>query len=245
MDYNNSFKNRVNNYNYAITRYPNVLENEFKIAVDMCDIKDTDIVLNIPAACVPLHEYFKIKPKKYIEYEINHSFSKLMDVSHCNLESIPEQNDSIDTIITLASLHHTTEIERNEFYKECYRILRNCSGKLVIGDVIKNSKEANWLNIFVNKYNSNGHNGLFWCNNDKYLLELNGYDVKIEIKKYPWIFNGEEDLIDFCRNLFGLDLATNVEILNGINTYLCPVKKDNIIMIEWSLMYFISTKLLK
>lgn len=243
MDYNATFEKRGHLYKYAIETYPFVLTNEFQTTVDMCNIKSDDILLNIPAACVPLNRHFKTQPKKYIQYETNTPFAKLLCVEQCELDKIPEKSNTVDTIITLASLHHTTEAERHAFYNECNRILKPNTGKLIIGDVIKGSKQDNWLNIFVNKYNSAGHNGTFWNESDINLLHECGFEATTCIKSYSWTFESETKMIDFCKNLFGLDLASESDIKNGIETYLQPYKLDDKIHFDWSLIYFTATKL--
>ena len=241
MDYNNTFNNRAHEYKKAMELYPNVLNNEFKTAIEMCNIKENEIILNIPAACVSLEKYFNIIPKLYLEYETNEVFCKLMNIAHCTFNKIPEENDTIDTIISIASLHHLDNTERTDLYKECQRLLK-INGKLIIGDVLNNSKEAKWLNIFVDKYNSNGHKGIFWSEKDIELLNNNGFSTSFEVKTYPWIFDSESVLIDFCKKLFGLNLASVSEILDGIHTYLKPYMKENKIYIDWSLIYFKSIK---
>jgi SAM-dependent methyltransferase len=219
-----------------------VLSKEFETAIKMCDIKSEHTVLNILAGGTPLENFFPVHPTIYNKYEVNPEFSSLENIQLCTMDKIPESNDSVDRIITLAALHHIQNSERIAYYKECWRILKPQTGKLIIGDVIKHSKEARWLNEFVNKYNLAGHNGLFFTELDKIPIEENGLTVEIQIKSYPWIFDTEVALVDFCRNLFGLDLATNLEILDGINHYLRPEYQNNKIVINWTLIYFISTK---
>jgi SAM-dependent methyltransferase len=242
MDYDKTFEKRGSAYKYAIETYPHVLENEFKTAIEMCKVKSSDIILNIPAACIPLNKYFTVKPHKYIEYETNDNFATLLSVKTCKLNKIPEIDNSIDTVISLASLHHTNNTEREEFYSECYRVLKSDTGKLIIGDVIENSKESIWLNVFVNKYNSLGHKGNFWKESDKNILELKGYSVNMKYTEYTWNFNSENELVDFCKNLFGLDLASAEEILLGINTILDPETINGKIYVRWNLIYFIAIK---
>lgn len=241
MDYNKTFDTRISKYNYAINTYPEVLEMEFKTAVDICKIKETDILLNILAGGIPLQNYFITKPFLYKEYELNSKFNNnicLLD----SLSRIPENDNTIDTIITLTSLHHIINPELSNYYKECHRILKNQNGKFIIGDVLENSKEAKWLNEFVDKYNSNGHKGHFFSQDHKSIIQSHGFTTEVEIKTYPWKFENEDTLIDFIKNLFGLDLATTDEIYDGINNYLNPKKINNIIYIDWTLIYFISTK---
>jgi hypothetical protein len=241
MDYNNTFIKRADAYTYAVTTYPHVMDNEFKTAVDVCNIQLTDVIINIPAACVPLDMYFQVRPKRYIEYETNKSFAERVNMKYCSFFGIPEPDETIDKIISLASLHHMTVNERDIFYKECRRLLHQ-NGRFIIGDVQDASKECIWLNEFVNTYNSSGHHGLFWSEADRNLLEQNGFMVDIQLKTYPWIFDTKDAMIDFCKHLFGLDKATDQEIDNGIETYLQPIYINDTYMIEWHLLYFIATK---
>ena len=241
MDYSNTFKKRVDRYTYAIETYPYVMDNEFKTAVEVSNIKETDVIINIPAACVPLHKYFQIHPKRYIEYETNKPFADRVNIKYCSFFDISESDVSINKIISLASLHHMTLNERDIFYKECQRLLYQ-DGQLIIGDVQIDSKEDVWLNKFVNTYNSVGHNGLFWSEDDRDLLEQNGFIVDIQLKTYPWVFDTKHGMVDFCKNLFGLDKATDEEIENGIDTYLQPQYINDKYMIDWHLLYFIATK---
>lgn len=242
MEYERTFEKRANAYTYAVETYPYVMDNEFKTAVKVSNIQSSDIVINIPAACVPIHKYFDIHPKRYIEYETNKSFAERVHMHHCSFFTIPEADASIHKIISLASLHHMSVNERDIFYKECYRLLYS-GGQLIIGDVLHSSKEDIWLNQFVNTYNSSGHNGLFWSEADRNLLEQNGFAVDIQLKTYPWVFDTKHAMVDFCTHLFGLDKATYEEVYNGIETYLQPVYHNDKYFIEWHLLYFIATKL--
>ncbi len=75
-------------------------------------------------------------------------------------------------------------------------------------------------------------------------MESVGFRTEYQIKTYPWLFDTEEILIDFCKNLFNLDLASDDVILEGIKEFLNPFYDDNLnkFVIQWSLIYFISTK---
>lgn len=243
MDYQSIFEKRANSYQYAIEKYPLALQNEFYTAIDMCDIKRTDILLNILSGGNPLEKYFKIHPQKYVEYEINKNFVNInKNINVCSIDSIPESTNSVDTVITIASLHHFKNEERYKYYKECHRILKENTGKFIVADVMNGSKEEFWLNTFVDKYNSYGHKGVFFSESDKNVFEMSGFQTEIVVKTYPWIFKNELDMIDFMRNLFGLDLATTSDILNGVNSYLKPIINNTEIHIQWSLMYFTSIK---
>jgi len=110
---------------------------------------------------------------------------------------------------------------------------------LVIADVIENSLQANWLNIFVNQYNSNGHNGNFFSPTDSQLIKNTGFNnVIVSIQHYNWKFSDDYSLISFYKLLFGLNLCKDDNfLLDNIKHYLEYQKLTNII-IPWKLLYF-------
>jgi hypothetical protein len=238
MDYNKTFESRCEAFKYAMETYPHVMAHELRTAIEMCDIQSNDTLLNIPAACIPLSNFFIQKPKAYIEYETNKKFGDLMRIPHAEFYDIPERPTSVSKIISLASLHHATQEERRAFYVEARRIL-DPSGALIIGDVLADSPQARWLNIFVDAHNPAGHKGIFWSENDSALLEETGFAVQVVKKQYTWDFKSRQEMIDFCHNLFGLTNATDETIESGIQTHLSPVfNDDGSIQIPWQLIYF-------
>lgn len=241
MNYDSTFSKRSAEYTYATDTYPHVMDLEFQTAVDMCDIKLGDTILNIPGACVPLDKY--IPPDAnvtYIAYEINAKFANLTNMKCVRLDSIPLDSHTLDTVISVASLHHINDAERNDMYREVYRLLKG-TGKFIIADVLDGSPQADWLNNFVNTYNSGGHIAQFWSNEDISLLNNCNFDVETYIKGYTWDFTSRAEMVDYCRNLFGLDLANDNQILDGLNMYLKPVHlPDGSVSLPWKLIYFIA-----
>jgi SAM-dependent methyltransferase len=238
MDYNKTFETRGNAYRYAVYTYPKALENEFTTAVNELSLSSSDILLNIPASCIELKQYFTTSPKIYYEFETNPTFAKLTNTQVCNFFTVPLPDKSVTKIISLASLHHMTIEERPVFYRECKRILQP-EGLLLIGDVKKGSQQDKWLNEFVNKYNSQGHNGLFWNEDDCQLLQQQGYTTHMTEKDYMWNFTSKEELIDFTKHLFGLDLATDEQIWQGIQEYL--TLNQETFELSWKLVYLHAT----
>ena len=240
MDYKKLFVNRTKSYLYSINKYPNVFYNEFTVAIKMLNLNDKDILVNIPAGGIPLNKY--IEPQleiKYYEYDICKEFC-IDNIKLCDYTNIPQKNNSIDKIICLASLHHTSILERYNIYNEFNRILKQ-HGVLVIGDVIKESYQDKWLNNFVNKYNSYGHCGLFFSEKDIQQIEKSNFSVKIEHKEYDWIFNNENEMFDFLKHLFHLDLLPNNRILlDGLINFLNYTPTS--CKIQWKLLYFICQK---
>lgn len=237
-DYNKTFLKRGREYKYAVETYPDALRNEFSVAAQMILRHSPKSVLNIPAACVPLKEYLQ-SDIHYIEYETNLAFANLTNLPHCELYSIPVADTSVDCVVCLASLHHATHDERRAFFKECLRIL-SPKGVLIVGDVMKGGAVDNWLNGFVNSYNSSGHAGLFWRAEDCRLFEECGFvSVGHEVQSYMWNFESSDTMIDFCKHLFGLDKANGEKIVEGLHMILQPVYSNTgSVLLPWELGYF-------
>jgi SAM-dependent methyltransferase len=232
MDYDLVFSKRAAEYNYAVKTYPHVLVNELRTAAEMVNAKKGEIVVNVPGACVDISPYLD-SGVKYKPYETNATFAKIASVNYSEFGVIPEADESVDKVVSLASLHHSTDLERIVFYKEALRVLKP-GGTMIIGDVNAGSAQDFWLNTFVRQYN--GHDGKFWSVTDAELMT--GFTVSVSVKKYNWTFNTMEEMVDFCRNLFGLDKAPNEEIIDGLKSYLGANETG----FEWSLMYFIAIK---
>lgn len=264
MDYLHSFNNRCKQYFYAVTTYPHVMSEEYTIAskmispyLDNYEDYDSDEIhiLNIPSGGVDLKPYIeKTTPHtlKYYSFETSPAFVTFyqsLSLSTpspllCTYHNIPVPDHSIDRIIVLASLHHLQKQERVEFYKECKRLLKR-KGRLIIGDVIKGSKQDRWLNEFVNQWNSSGHHGIFFDPNDRNDLESVGFTVNIEIPSYEWNFTNQTEMIDFVIHLFGLDLFEQshqkTKLIDFVKEFLDYFEHDDgRCGFKWQLMYFIS-----
>jgi SAM-dependent methyltransferase len=234
MDYLKSFTNRAHSYSNAMELYQNVLDEEILTAIYNLDLKKDDVLLNIFAGGIPIDKYIKDDLNvKYWAFDMHKDFI-IDSIQQFTFDNIPLESNSINKIICLATLHHLNIDERNILYNEFYRILKP-EGMLVIADVICNSSQAKWLNEFVDKYNSNGHKGLFFTSNDSKLIETKGFNVDVSIHNYNWNFHDEKRLLNFCRLLFGLDLCTDDNLLlNSIKKYLNYIDGK----IPWKLIYF-------
>jgi SAM-dependent methyltransferase len=155
----------------------------------------------------------------------------------CKFESLPLPSQSVDRLIMLAALHHIQN--REQVFEEFRRVLKQ-NGKILIADVEADTNTASFLNTFVNEFNSMGHEGdfitpeLFSLFNDSALTVSS-----VTRPVLHWNFDNEISMITFCRNLFGLDQATDDDILIGIYRYLEPVFDSGKISIKWQLMYIL------
>jgi SAM-dependent methyltransferase len=223
MDYKECFENRVQRYKYAIRTYPDTMVDEHAAVMERLDLFDGCRVLDIGDSGVSIEGIVSI------DFEF---------------ENLPFESGSFDRIIILAVLHHISIEERSVLYKECMRILAP-GGRLVISDVICNSIQDYWLNTIVNRYNSNGHRGVFFNESDAQLIRSTGFDVKCERVSYHWYFRNLVDMEDFIINLFGMDLLGPGENLYDIvNKNLCLLEggdESQGVKFKWQLIYFVAT----
>lgn len=246
MNYETSFINRAKRYCDAVNDLGYILDNEFTKCIEILNLQHNDVLVNVASGGIPLEKYIdKSLNIHYIPIETNTEFSKASNSMLCSYDNLKLLDNSIDKIIIHTNLHHCPNNERILFYKECYRVLKN-NGKFIIGDVLKNSNQDNFLNIFVNQYNSNGHNGIFFTENDKELIEKAGFTVETKITNYKWFFENKNDMIEFTRKLFGLDkldddINKHEIIYENIQKYLDIEEINNKYYWNWTLIYFIGT----
>lgn len=236
-EYNAYFNNRWSQYSRACVKYPEALQQEFQVAVDVLNVQAEDRILNIPAAYNDIAPYFRIQPSVYDTLETSRVFSEKTDIPWSNWYPLNLKRQ-YTKILSLASLHHLDHVDRLAFFQECFRSLED-GGSLVVGDVKAGSPQATWLNGFVDQYNSFGHKGLFWSAEDAALFQEAGFQVEVLEKDYEWSFSSKEGLLDFVRDLFGLDkplsdselwsALSNCFSFNGYN-------------LPWKLLYFRATK---
>ena len=240
-NYNTTFDNRLKTFSYAQLTYQNVMKYEFETALELCSPILGNTFVNIPADIV-FPKQLLPENVTYIPFEFNKKFADKLNCVNCSIDNIPISEHSVDTILSLAGLHHFSSEDRLKFYKECKRILKPQVGVLIIGEVLKGSKQDKWLNEYVHSNNSNGHEGMFLTEDEKLLLESVGFKVEIIHKEYPWIFDSISEMCDYCINLFGLDKVNHEKITQDISKYLnYTVNEDGSCQFIWSLIYFKST----
>jgi ubiquinone/menaquinone biosynthesis C-methylase UbiE len=239
MEYNIQFKNRVDSYLYAASKYENVLVNENMTAVNILNPQNNDKILHIAAVGVNIKKYLPTDIKiELIEVEQNEEFAKAGNVAYINLTNIPYKDNTFDKVIVITTFHHLNNMERNIIYKEINRVLKT-SGTFIMADVMKNSLQDRFLNEFVNMYNPNGHNGMFFDSSDLELFQKSGFITEIKIMEYTWNFNSIEELNDFCYHFFNLKKINRSDIYTEIQKYLTI---NQTLQWNWQLLYFISTK---
>lgn len=239
--YEDIFKKRARQYHKAMELCPQARVNEFSLAVKHLNVSPGMTLLDVPSGGGYLKQYVPIEKVNYVFVESSNDFAIRcpVDDHSCtfltNLMELPLLPKSADRILSLAAVHHIEN--KQNFFLQCFDLLKD-DGLLVIGDVDEGSKMAGFLNSFVNDYNSMGHKGLFLSEHTGNMLESIGFEIVLnEYEPFFWKFQSRSKAITFFRDLFGLDLASDDEILSGIEEYLGFSEDVDSVNINWGLRY--------
>lgn len=243
-NYKDIFNLRGKNYHDAMMNNLNARKNEFMNLFKYFDLNKNEIIADIPSGGGYLSNFID-KYKSLFLVDESEEFLKRsqqkFNLINSSINDLPIRDEYLDKVYSLAGSHHLED--KKQFFNEVNRILKK-NGKFIYADVEEDSKEDRFLNIFVNKYNSLGHNGQFI--NDETILSLKSVNfqiLEIEYKNVNWIFKNKEEMIYFVKNIFGLNLASDDEILNGIIEYLDLHEFEEHIEMDWALKYIFMEKI--
>jgi hypothetical protein len=142
-----------------------------------------------------------------------------------------------DRVVCLAASHHIENI--SDFLGQLSTSLK-VGGYFHIADVDSQSPISSFLDEFVGKWTSTGHRGI-WRNLNE-LLESNPVEnlkvLRAEVRECPWIFKTQEQMLEFCRLLFGLDLnPSDDQILGALRDFVGVEITRKSCKILWKLSY--------
>jgi SAM-dependent methyltransferase len=225
---------------------PLARENEFSKIIELAELKEGELVCDVPAGGCYLASFLQEKVR-LISVETSLEFIKCAEPSSfqerilCeDLGAIPLKSNQVDKMISLTGLHHLKS--KRPFYKEAFRLLKS-RGVLSMADVRVDSDVDRFLNVFVHENSSMGHTGDFIDAGTGRELEEAGFHVQYsKSDHFSWKFNSQESMVDFYQLLFGIDLADHQKILDGVRKYLGFFRENGKFCVNWELFYFKAVK---
>ena len=233
-DYQKIFIKRANDYHYAMQKYPDVRSYEFESLISTIDFSSIEKVLDIPSGGGYLKKYLP-ENIELISVDFSEGFTN-ENIQLTNPTQLSYSDNLFDLVLSLSGLHHLNDVPK--FVHECLRILKD-NGSFIFSDVKRDSPVDFFLNEFVNKYNSLGHNGAFFTENsfNEFPL-LQEKIIRTQYNQYPFVFKDKSEMLCFFSFFFGLDKADENIIYDGIRDILGIKSTENGIEVDWGLIQF-------
>jgi SAM-dependent methyltransferase len=233
-DYRSIFQKRASDYHFAMQHYPNARFYEFNNLISETNFSVISEVLDIPSGGGYLKKYIpnyiKVNSADFSEGFVDKDIELVLP------EKLPYESNSFDVVYCLSGMHHLKNVSK--FIEECLRVTRT-NGEFIFADVKKDTSVDLFLNQFVNQYNTLGHKGEFFY--EDYFEKFPKIQSKIfdcQYKEYPFVFENQNDMVNFFKLFFGLDKANNTIIYEGIRDILGIKTTGNGIEVNWGLLHF-------
>lgn len=204
--YAETFERRAESYQTAMQRLPRVRDAEFAAMLAPLDGMADGLLCDIPsgggylaAFLPPGMIYLGVEPVDgfFIDMATGPA-----DRIRAPIDQVPLPDASVDYVVSLAGLHH--EADLSGVFGEIRRLVRP-GGRVVLSDVAADTPPARFLNGFVAAHNPQGHDGRFLDSATRAAVEAAGMTVvDDEMIAVPWRFDRRDDVVTFCRALFGL-----------------------------------------
>lgn len=239
-DYNEIFSARAKQYHLAMQTCPKARDAEFLALLQ--DLPATAIdVLDVPAGGGYLARYLH-SPLHLTSCDFSQGFVET-GMPLANPQTLPYAADTFDAVLSLTGLHHISFEDQNAFLRESHRVLRS-KGSFLVGEVLRGSPVDAFLNDFVHQNNSQGHSGVFFDEGFKVQLADAGFEqISMCVRSYMWQFANVASMLFYCKNMFGIDKASNSELDSGLREYLNYHQAPNgMVQLPWQLVFYHAQK---
>lgn len=239
-DYSEIFSARAKQYHFAMQTFPDARDAEFRALLHDLPTSAID-VLDVPSGGGYLTNYLPAHVHiNSCDFSIGFAETGVPLASpHC----LPYADECIDAVLSLTGLHHISRDNQQAFLRECHRVL-HAEGSVLVGEVLRGSLVDTFLNDFVHRHNSQGHVGDFFGDEfEQQLADAGFVQTRMQVRSYIWNFDNTECMISYCKNMFGIDQASDRQIEQGIRETLGYRETSNgSIELPWQLVFYRAVK---
>lgn len=238
QDYDEIFRQRADAYQAAMEKFPRARDAEFRVALERVALSPGITVCDVPAGGGYLRRFLP-PDVHYVAVENAADF-----VSHCPsgerdrvvispMHPLALESGSADVLFSIAAVHH--QRDKPAFYREAARVLQP-GGRFVLADVERGSRVDRFLNGFLDRANSMGHEGVFLDPASAQAVADCGFEIEFDrVVHYPWSFESESDMGRFAQWLFGMDRVTVPEVIAAIDEILGRCDGPGKVNLQWGL----------
>lgn len=229
-DYEKIFRHRGTSYHKAMVDFPNVRAKEFQNLFSKLPLSPHERVIDCPALGGYLEKNLTVPVRVY-------SLDFCPQSDRVFSTGCLDALQGVDRAVCLASSHHINDL--GGFLEKLAQPLK-LRGFIHLADVGNNNSIRYFLDNFVGKWTSTGHSGI-WRNltEDNLCSLVDGLKVvSVEERDCPWEFQNFEQMFNFCRLLFGLDLhPSDLQIADALEKYVGLSSCGDTCTVHWKLTY--------
>jgi SAM-dependent methyltransferase len=243
--YKDIFNERAESYHRAMQTWPRARDEEFAAIVSLAGIEPQHSILDMHSGGGYLSWYLPEEQELY-HLETSSVFAGCgrSGTHHPVLlidgGQLPFADNSIDRFLSLAGLHHLDD--KKPVFREMSRVLKP-GGTGVIADAHAGSSTAQFLDQCVHRHNPMGHTGSYLCGDTAGEISSCGLTVTSgETRHYHWNYANEEEMTDYCRQMFGMTRGSRQDIRRGIERHLGCRRDSGAVKMNWNLHFIRAEK---
>jgi SAM-dependent methyltransferase len=141
---------------------------------------------------------------------------------------------TFDHVVCLAALHHIDD-QPGFLARLCRHVAPG--GTLHLADVGAGSNLVAFLDGFVGGFNETGHQGRYLDADALPVVAGTCAASRVADVACPWEFEDDEQMLDFCNDLFGLRDCPRARLLDALERYVGVDRNGTRTALRWHLTY--------